>query len=284
MRVWRDATELQVRIVLVVLGGMAVLFYCSWDALTPTQYGLRYNWLTKHMSEDVYEAGRHMIGFTSRFVSFPMTLVTIEFSHKKSANAEPLDTRTQEGLELKLEISFQYKLIKSEIPTLFRDFFKQYEPIYVNIARESILQSASLYYATDWFVKRKTITDQMLHTLNAELKEVHAEAVHIQLMSIDLPNSWEHAIEQTLVEQQNVKISQFEQLGVVIRSNTRRLQALAAASVVAVNASASAQNTGIYNLKDIKSMNATQLLLASSYSTLKSACSYNVSQLMLYLK
>lgn len=51
----------------------------------------------------------------------------------------PLKTRTQEGLALTLHISFQYKLIKPELYSLYALTNKDYEGTFIRIARDVLL-------------------------------------------------------------------------------------------------------------------------------------------------
>jgi len=56
-----------------------------------------------------YTAGIFFLGIGHSFIKFPKTVQTLEFSKEKTANSAPLQSRTSDGLEVILEISFQYK-------------------------------------------------------------------------------------------------------------------------------------------------------------------------------
>jgi len=56
-----------------------------------------------------------------------------------------LKTRTAEGLGLILHLSFQYKLIKDDIPLLYSMNNLEYEATFARIARDTILQAAGNY-------------------------------------------------------------------------------------------------------------------------------------------
>ena len=48
--------------------------------------------------------------FPDTFVTFPTNAVTIDFSNDPGAKNKPLQTRTQDGLPVTIEIALQYKL------------------------------------------------------------------------------------------------------------------------------------------------------------------------------
>ena len=86
----------------------------------------------------MYDAGRYLVGPFSYFVKFPGSLQTIEFSNQISVNP-PLKTRTEEGLSLTLYLSFQYLIIKKDVPLLFSMNSLLYEQTFTRIARDTIL-------------------------------------------------------------------------------------------------------------------------------------------------
>jgi SPFH domain / Band 7 family len=86
-------------IVLVILG---------FASLDPTEWGLDYSWISKTVDPQVKENGLYFIGIGHSFYKFPKVVQTIEFSKDRTATRGPIDSRTSDGLEVVLEISFQY--------------------------------------------------------------------------------------------------------------------------------------------------------------------------------
>ena len=102
--------------IVLIIGGLA------WSAGTvePIQYGLKYNTLSKSVDTlNVYEGGWYVIGPFNSFISFPRTQVNIDFSNLPNSKSAPLQCRS-EGLPITLSFSFQYQLIKENIPDLYR--------------------------------------------------------------------------------------------------------------------------------------------------------------------
>lgn len=88
--------------------------------------------------------------------------------------ADPLQTRTAEGLALSLHISFQYKLIKDDIPKLYNMANINYQSTFVRISRDSILKIAGQYNATNYWTDRSKIGEVMQKALSDELKSAFA--------------------------------------------------------------------------------------------------------------
>lgn len=83
-----------------------------------------------------------MVGHS--FIRFPKNVQTIEFSTSGSANGKPLQSRTKDGLEVSIVVSFQYKyplthssshrILQNQTYDLYMKYGKDYEKIYVTTA------------------------------------------------------------------------------------------------------------------------------------------------------
>ena len=98
----------------VLLGALLVLFAYSFATVEPTEWAIAKNKISKQIyKDDIYEGGRYLIGPMYSFITFPATFKTIEFSDDiRYSDGEALKTRTKEGLQISLHVSFQYQLIK----------------------------------------------------------------------------------------------------------------------------------------------------------------------------
>jgi hypothetical protein len=90
----------------ILVGG--ILLILGFSVLEATEYGLDYSWVSKNVDRKIYENGLHFLGIGHSFIRFPKMVQTIEFSKERSANQGPIQSRTLDGLEVVLEISFQY--------------------------------------------------------------------------------------------------------------------------------------------------------------------------------
>lgn len=206
----------------VVLGLTAFVVICilaSLASLDPLEYGMAYSSLTKQIDEShVYRGGRHLIGPFSTFLKFPATVQSIEFSLSQNATAAPLNTRSADGLALTLHVSFQYHLEQNGIPKLYHLTNVNYEALYVKLARESLLLSASKYKAELYWMERKEIGEKMSQVLNEKFTESYARCAGLQFLRIDLPEQFEHKITGTQVSKQIVRTKRNEQQAALVRA------------------------------------------------------------------
>lgn len=220
------------------------LLALSIDAVEQNQYGLKYNWVTKEIKEDVFHGGTHLIGFWNSFVVFPATVQTIEFSDRIGRRtAEMLHTRTKEGLGLHLSVSFQYKLVPEHLHKLYALTNTEYEMLFTRIARDQMLEAASQYEGPQYWKQRHEIGNHMQGLVNEQLSNSHAQLWGLQLLVIDLPDRYESSITMTQVQQQLIKTRTNQQAAASIRADTEVMRADFEARVQVVQADAEANYT-----------------------------------------
>ena len=210
--------------VLVCIGVVAIIaviiFATMWHSVEPTEYGLGYNSITKKISYDhVYDGGLYFLGPFKSFIKFPRTVINMEFSDRHGARGPPIDTRTYEGLALRLHVSFQYQLIREQIPDLYKLTNIKYEETYLRQAKKIILEEASKYTAPDYWLKRGEIGQHIETQLNLTLGGTHARVTAFQMLIIDLPATYEESIVQTQVQVQLRETKRFEQNATTTRES-----------------------------------------------------------------
>lgn len=76
--------------------GLVILVFMSYSTLDATEIGLDYSSITKSLDKNnIYQSGYHFIGFGHKFIKFPSTVQSMEFSDKSS---RPILSRTEDGL------------------------------------------------------------------------------------------------------------------------------------------------------------------------------------------
>lgn len=224
-----------------------ILFACSWDTVEPTEWGIKYNTLSRQLSaEKVYTGGRYFVWIFTRFINFPSTLINIEFSERETSDSGPLNTRTKEGLALGLHMSFQLYLDKEKLPELYYMTGMDYKSTYIRIARDAILQVAGEWEAPSFWQNRTEIGEAILDNLKTELKKAYGDVLQLQFLRIDLPKNYENSIVDTQVEQQKIKMKQFEQQATYIRKQIQVDISEANQQIKVINATA---NSEAYYLK-----------------------------------
>ena len=244
---------------LITLFLFFLFFYLliSMSCVEPLEYGLPYNRFTKTIGKSVYSSGRYILNPFKTFLIYPSNLITIEFSSSKKATSNPLQTRTGDGLSLTLSVSFQYKLIKEEIPKLYNLANINFHSTFVRISRDIILKVGGLFNATSYWTEREKIANIMLLEMNKELIKAYANCVSLQVLKIELPKSYEDSIVMTQVEIQKANMRKFEQIAELIRQNTSVIISEAEQKIKVVNASGLAEAYRIKAFANALALNKT---------------------------
>jgi len=263
---------------------LAIILPLSFDSIDNLHSGLKYNTITKNMvSDTVFHRGLYFTGPFVRFIRFPNTLVTIHFGAGGGANGPLISTRTKEGLPLKLDISFQYRLQHDKLAELYRQFNLDYEATYERIAREQILRSAGEYEAPVYWQDRRSIGAEMQRLIGNGLKGVYADVSLLQMLEIVLPDQYEDSIVATQVEAQNVRRKQFEQEAQQILSFTTTLMTEANANVTVVGQMAEADATILRQTALSEANNVTIQAEIAAYKETKDSLKLTATDLAQYI-
>lgn len=261
-----------------------ILLIICWDTVEPTEWGIKYNSISKDINkETIYEGGRYLVSPFTSFITFPRTMRSIEFSLRTGAQSGPLKTRTAEGLALELYVAFQYQLIPDELPDLYAMNNIDYEPTFVRIARDILLQVAGTYVASKYWTERTEIGDNMKKQLDNELKRAHARCKYLEILQVELPTTYEDSIVQTQVEVQNSKMKRFEQEAAIIRQEIDLLISETQQDIKYIDAQGQADS---YLLRQTATATATKNMInaeADQYSALKNALNLNQTMLNLFV-
>jgi hypothetical protein len=224
----------------VVVIVVALVVY-SYDTLEPREIGILYNTIDKTIDSTPYTGGAHFVGLFNSFIHFPGGYESIEFSTSHSAGNNPLSARTSDGVSLGLSLSFQYKLIRAELPKLYEQSNVNYESTFINIARDTLLQTAAEYQAKQFWNSRQDITEDMQKSLNQSLSEAHAECVGLQMLSVSIPDNLESKIVDTQVEKQLSSTKVYEREAELIRKDIDILYSQCEQNITTITAGAEAE-------------------------------------------
>ena len=237
-----------------VLIASAIMVGCSFGVLDPTQFALDYDTVNFQIADGVlYTGGRHFIGLGHQFIIFPNTLQTVrmgsvsagEGSDGETVKTSSLLARTEDGLQVTLDISFQYRLTADleQIIKLYSDFQDNYRPAYVRIARNVLRDVASEFQAFQYFYNRTVVGAKMREVLNQALANHSAIVQAFQLLNVELPTRFSSAIEGTEVARQAIENARYQQDVARTEANTRVEEAKRQALIIALEANATAQST-----------------------------------------
>lgn len=277
-------------------GTLAVfLLLYGFGTVEITEYALCASLLTRKVEPNTYVSGRYWIGPFNYFITFPSVVKTIQFSDSKfqsdlsmSERGDPLlRSRTADGLDVTIELSFQYQLKKDDIYELYTtlgdgDYFHN---TFVRISIDKLTEIATLYTANEFFTARTAIGKKMEDSLRTIFEStLYATIFSFQLRAVGLPDDFEKAIQLTEVKKQDVHVAEAEQNTTKVALETELMQTTRRTKVTANKADAYAQAVMLQNTADIETFTISQEKAADSYGNVLTKLDSQEGQLLKYVQ
>ena len=229
----------------------------SFSSLEYNEYGLDYSGIWKEVDKSYYSGGIHFLGFKHSFIVFPKSVQTIEFG-KKSDNGA-MKSRTSDGLEVILDISFQYELQPKRLYELYMAYGENYEGRMVTVAMDSINKVSNNYTAYNFFINRSEIGDSMKNELDVAMDKIMCATIKFfQLKNVDLPDPFEDAIQQTEVKKQDIEKAKAEKAKVEVEIETKIQIAEQNKNIILNNAQGEANAITSNNEAHVNAFNFTE--------------------------
>jgi len=260
-----------------------------------TEYGLNYSLLSRKIEKKTYLPGRYWISPFNYFIRFPSTVTTIAFADSAmqldlgpgERGERELRSRTKDGLDVNIELSFQYQLKKDQLYDLYTTFggWPDYHNVFVRLAIDRLTESATLFTSPQFFTERTQIGNEMEKQLLQDFKEkLFSTVFSFQLRTVGLPKAFEDAIQETEVKKQNVRVASAEQNSTRVQLETQLMQAKRRTQVKANRATGVAESVMLANKADIAQFTATQEKAADSYSAVMAQLDDNHQELLDYME
>lgn len=146
----------------------------------------------------------------------------MEFSNDRTANRKPIESRTSDGLEVILEVSFQFSLQPDKLFSMYSSYGDKYLTVFQNVAVDILTEEATKYTAYDFFMDRGRIKDDFQANLNRHFNSTcNSNIQFLQLRSVDLPNLFEESIQESEVKKQDIQKALAELNKVRVEVDTR---------------------------------------------------------------
>jgi len=271
----------------VALTTLMVLFFLSFDTLEYQEIGLNYSWISETVESKPYASGRYYLGLGNHFIKFPRMVKSVFFVDDLTGETQgpALQSRTKDGLTVRLEVSFQYRLKTSELFKLYTTLGSLYEQTFVRMAIEQLTTASTMHNAHYFFSNRTVISQEMHAMLDGHFQEhAFAEVPFFQLRTVHLPNEFEDAIKDTQVKQQEIQIATLEQKTNRVTYETNVLKAEQAVKVMQNEADAEAAAILAQNNAYCEQYKVTQNLQSEALKGLMSAAGWDVKQLLEYMR
>jgi regulator of protease activity HflC (stomatin/prohibitin superfamily) len=258
-----------------------------------TEYALNYSLVTRKVEKKTYESGRYWISPLNRFVRFPAVLTTIQFSDSDmqadltSPGEEKLQSRTKDGLNVAIELSFQYQIMMDKVYDLYVTLgqYPQCHNVYVRLAIDRLTEAATAYSANEFFTQRTIIGRAMEEQLRKDFEEkLHAMIFSFQLRTVALPKEFEDAIQETEVHRQDLQVAEAEQNSTRVSLETQLIQAKKRTQVKWEKGEAEAAAVMLDNTADIQQYLAMQHNSADSYAAVSDELGAKEQTLLEYMQ
>lgn len=264
-----------------------ILFIISFDSLEYQEIGLNYSWLSETVEEKPYESGRYYLGVSNHFIRFPKMVTSVFFidDPNEGLQGPALQSRTRDGLNVRLEVSFQYRLFFDQLYKLYTTLGADYEKTFIRMAIEQLTTAATLHNAHFFFTNRTEVSTEMQNMLDRHFRaHAFAEIPFFQLRTVHLPAEFEDAIKETQVKQQEIQIAALEQKTNRVGYQTTVLQAEQAVKVLSNQAAAEASSILAQNEAYCTQYKVTQELQSEALSKMVEASGWSPKQLLDYLR
>eukprot|EP01006_Ploeotia_vitrea_P047917 TRINITY_DN67176_c11_g9_i1.p1 TRINITY_DN67176_c11_g9~~TRINITY_DN67176_c11_g9_i1.p1 ORF type:complete len:310 (-),score=13.40 TRINITY_DN67176_c11_g9_i1:258-1187(-) len=201
---------------------LVILLPLSFQYVERNTWAFKRNSLTNDVDTDtVYEAGRYFWGVGRGTVSFPSTFQHIEFVGK-----EGLTVFTETGLELLLDVSFQYRLQRDNLDKLFSDFGRAYTAQIENVARASLRNEAPQFSIEQYITDRSAVVGTLHAGLARALSEIYVDVPEdkFQLRRVVLPGQVRDKFLHTFVQNEINQEKAAKAKADLIRKQTEKIE------------------------------------------------------------
>lgn len=159
---------------------LLIFILVSIGTVEPIEYGIIYNSLTKKVdTETIYPGGWYFIGPINSFITYPATLVNMDFTDYDGANARPIIVKDKDGQEIRLSFSIQYRLFKEDIGKLYSEFQKGYEATFISYIDSVVRKTVEDFPQNAFWAKRTESGDKIRVAIDEKLKDIYASCEHI---------------------------------------------------------------------------------------------------------
>lgn len=265
---------------IVVLSAFIGWFF-FFSSVPANNYGILYNTVdSKVYTDKVYDNGHYFVPF-STFILFPSTLISVEFA---SNNANGLlSARSNDGLDVSFDINIQYKILKQDVISVYKQFGTNYDDAIIQIARGTIRSIASKYNAIEYFNNDTIIENEFKSGLRSALAEQNITLSLLQLKGVTLPQSFEDALTAVQVAQQQIQEAKYQQDAEKIKAETLVIQAQAQYNISLIQANASAQVQLINAKATAEALNITFTAKGEAFAQMMLTTGFNQTEILTYL-
>lgn len=216
---------------------IAIIFISLSVKTVETNYvAIAYNSLTQHIDENtLYKEGVKMIGPFHKIIQYPTTYTTISYN-----NTNQLTCRSNDGLSISIEASFQYKIDATleSILYIYKNYGKDYERVYVYLSSEVIREVASKYVSFEYYNSTEKIKEDMVIAINDTFKNYKSTVSSFQLAGFTVPKGFSDENERTQSVIQQAEAIQYTKRDAEIKAKSDVIKSEEDAKIIILNGNA----------------------------------------------
>eukprot|EP00931_Biecheleriopsis_adriatica_P079121 TRINITY_DN52532_c0_g1_i1.p1 TRINITY_DN52532_c0_g1~~TRINITY_DN52532_c0_g1_i1.p1 ORF type:complete len:324 (+),score=86.71 TRINITY_DN52532_c0_g1_i1:68-1039(+) len=203
----------------------------SFKSMEQGKYSVQLQWMSQNILDEVVEEpGVRFVGLGNWLIEFPSTFQTMYFiQDTRGVQAldegtdpmyspvirGPIRARTEDGLEILVSMSFQWKLEPNALVKLYNILGEtMYRDEFVRFARSAVIEACSYFPAEMYFTNRTVITTRMEEVLRTNFQQpeqgLEMQIVGLQLREVDLPDEFDDEIANTQEQMQEAEVAMAE--------------------------------------------------------------------------
>lgn len=177
----------------------------------------------------VVEQGRHYLPLTHELVKFPSTFQKVSFL---TSDNTALSIFTQDGYQISIEIQFYYRLIPSNLKTVYDLYSMNYGIGVINLAKLTIRElsgssSSGVYLPLQSYIDNRThIANVYAHELERRTREqlsIDVPAKYFRIIKLGIPDDMIQRYQQTVIQLQNNEVSANTQQVLALEAQTEKM-------------------------------------------------------------
>ena len=220
-----------------------ILIPMSLNTIEADEIGIAYDHLTEELSLNsegkAYTEGRYVLTPASEFLTYKRTLQTLDYE------TDPIKCLSAEGLQMELRITLQYQIIQDDVMKILTNygFETEWKEFLHSIAKDSLKDICSKYYAADYFNMRADIEKDLFNTTREyfQLSNAYAMVELVNLRNVKHPAFFVSANEdkQEIEQEKNRLLREREDL--ITKETTILLKTREETKIKLINANATSK-------------------------------------------
>ncbi|WP_448566709.1 prohibitin family protein, partial [Thermus sp.] len=195
---------------LLGLGGLVLVLANSFVVVPAGHVGVVFNILRGVQDRPLYEGVHFVVPGLQQVVLYDARVreVTLSAPHEGERRADTsIRARSKEGLEIGVDVTVQYRILKDRAPKLHQEVGPGYlETLIVPQVRSKVRDAVGQFNAAELISTQRTALEtSVVQSLEETLRQYHIELISVLLREIRIPEAVAKVIEEKQTAEQQVQ-------------------------------------------------------------------------------